>query len=98
MLGKFILMSFLFLPHALGAQEASQPGVWKPFRYFVGSWSGTSDGQPGTSKVESKYEFILNGNFLKVAGKSVYPPQEKNPKGQAYEGKTVRLQPLSVQQ
>jgi hypothetical protein len=68
------------------AEEAPKQDVWKPFRFFVGSWTGISEGQPGTSKVESKYEFILKGNFLEVTGKSVYPPQEKNPKGQIYEG------------
>jgi hypothetical protein len=68
------------------AQEVGQPDVWKPFRFFVGSWNGASSGKPGTSTVESKFEFILNGNFLKVSGKSVYAPQEKNPQGRIYEG------------
>lgn len=76
----------IILPPFAEAQETPKVDVWKPFRFFLGTWEGTSVGKPGTSTVESKFEFILNGNFLKVSGKSVYPPQEKNPKGQTYEG------------
>ena len=86
MIRKSIFALALFLPTIALAQEQTKPDVWKPFRFFVGSWEGTSAGKPGTSTVESKFEFILNGNFLKASGKSVYPPQEKNPKGQTYEG------------
>lgn len=83
---KSILALMIFLPWLGFAQDATQPDVWKPFRALVGTWTGTSTGKPGTATAESKFEFILNGNFLKVAGKSIYPPQEKNPKGQTYEG------------
>ncbi len=86
MLRKTLFAIALFLPSVVYAQDAAKTDVWKPFRYFLGAWEGRSEGQPGTSVVESKYEFILKGNFLKVSRKSVYPPQEKNPKGQTYEG------------
>lgn len=76
----------VILPPFATAQERPKVDVWKPFRFFVGAWEGTSVGRPGTSKVESRVEFILNGNFLQVSGKSIYPPQEKNPKGQTYQG------------
>jgi hypothetical protein len=86
MLRRSIFALALFLPTIALAQEQMKPDVWKPFRFFAGSWEGTSAGKPGTSTVESKFEFILNGNFLKVSGRSTYPPQEKSPKGQSYEG------------
>jgi hypothetical protein len=86
MLRELIVVLSVLLPAGLFAQEAPKPNVWEPFRYFVGSWQGKSEGQPGTATVEVKYEFILNGNFLMASGKSVYPPQEKNPKGQVYVG------------
>jgi len=86
MLRKFVAVFAALLPILTLGQEGPKPDAWKPFRYFVGAWQGTSEGRPGAAKVELKYEFILNGNFLMASGKSVYPPQEKNPKGQVYVG------------
>ena len=34
---------------------------------------------------ERKYQFALNGKFLQVKNKSIYAPQEKNPKGERHE-------------
>ncbi len=59
--------------------------MWTPFNFLVGVWQGSGQGQPGTSRVERKYEFVLNGKFLFVQNKSVYDPQEKNPKGEIHE-------------
>ncbi len=86
MLRKIAVILWLLFPCAVFAQEEPKPDVWKPFHFFVGSWEGTSEGQPGTAKVEEKFEFILNAKFLMASGKSVYPPQEKNAKGQVYTG------------
>lgn len=86
MVRKISFAVVLILASLATAQEGPRPDIWKPLRFFVGSWEGTSAGKPGTAKVESNFEFILNGNFLKVSGRAVYPPQEKNPKGQTYEG------------
>ena len=51
----------------------------------MGSWSGTGDGNSGTSTLERSYEFILNDQFLLVRNKAVFPPQTKNPKGEIHE-------------
>lgn len=83
---KISFVMVLILSTLAMAQEGPTPDVWKPFQFFVGSWEGTSAGKPGTARVESNFEFILNGNYLKVSGKAVYPPQERNPRGQTYEG------------
>lgn len=64
---------------------AAQTDPWQSLRPFEGSWEGTSEGQPGRGTVERKYEFVLGGRFLQVRNKSVYPPQEKNPKGEVHE-------------
>ena len=53
--------------------------------YFAGSWEGAGTGQPGNSTVERQYEFVLGDRFLHARHKSVYPPQEKNPKGEIHE-------------
>lgn len=60
-------------------------GRWEPFRYFVGKWEGTGNGQPGVSKTQRKYRFVLNNKFLHVQNKSAYNPQPKNPKGEVHE-------------
>ena len=59
--------------------------MWAPFNFFLGAWQGSGQGRPGTSRVERKYEFALNNQFLFVQSKSVYEPQEKNPEGETHE-------------
>ena len=59
--------------------------MWEPFNFFIGAWQGEGQGQPGTSRVERNYELVLNEKFLFVKSKSVYEPQEKNPKGETHE-------------
>lgn len=62
------------------------PGyLWTPFDFFVGTWQGAGEGRPGLSSVERRYEFVLNGRFLRVENKSIYEPQEKNPNGEVHE-------------
>jgi len=81
---KVILLILLAPVLGLG-QEARRADPWPPFVFFVGSWKGTGKGEPGVSKVERRYQFILNGRFLEVKHKSVYEPQPKNPKGETHE-------------
>ncbi len=59
--------------------------MWRPFRFFIGTWIGSGQGKPGISRVERKYEFVLNNNFIFVQNKSVYEPQEKNANGETHE-------------
>ncbi|HKY54141.1 MAG TPA: hypothetical protein VJM08_07550 [Anaerolineales bacterium] len=59
--------------------------MWEPFSFFLGEWQGKGRGQPGTSRIERNYELVLNDKFLFVKSKSVYEPQEKNPKGETHE-------------
>jgi len=80
-----IITAVLLLPSFLIAQNSGTRDTWEPFRYFVGSWEGTSKGQPGVSKTQREYKFVLNGKFLHVQNRSVYDPQPKNPKGEVHE-------------
>jgi hypothetical protein len=80
-----ILALFIVLPCALFAQTDKKQDVWAPFKFFVGAWEGTGTGQSGISKVEREYQFALNGKFLQARNKSIYEPQEKNPKGEMHE-------------
>jgi len=84
MIIRRILCVLLLVPSVAGAQ-GSQKDVWEPFKFFVGSWEGTGKGQPGVSKTEREYKFVLNGKFLHVQNRSVYEPQAKNPRGEIHE-------------
>lgn len=58
---------------------------WEPLRPLVGSWEGTGRGSSGTSRIERHYEFVLQDQFLYARNKSVFDPQEANPKGETHE-------------
>jgi len=77
----FILM---LLPNTVFAQ-ADKSEVWSAFNFFIGKWEGMGKGEPGESTVERDYQFVLDGKFLQAKNKSVYKPQEKNPKGEVHE-------------
>lgn len=77
-----IAIVLLLCPLASGQ---SKPDVWEPFKFFVGTWKGIGDGEPGNSKIQREYRFILNRKFLHVVNKSTYDPQPKNPKGEVHE-------------
>jgi len=52
---------------------------------MIGTWSGTSEGQPGKGKYERSYQIVLNKKFIEVKNKSTYPPSKDNPKGEVHE-------------
>lgn len=79
------LLLILVLPAVSFTQTDKSPDVWKPLNFFVGSWEGTGKGQPGNSKIEREYQYVLNGKFLQARNKSVYPAQKANPKGELHE-------------
>lgn len=82
---KLILTTLLMLASVGTAQNPVRPDTWEPFKYFVGNWEGTGNGQPGVSKTQREYQFVLNNKFLQVQNKSAYNPRLKNPKGEVHE-------------
>ncbi len=80
-----IFLSILFIPCLAAGQETPKPDVWQPFQYFLGTWTGSGKGEPGVSQLEREYKFVLRNKFISVNHKSVYQPQEKNPKGETHE-------------
>jgi hypothetical protein len=65
------------------ARRASDP--WAPLRPLVGTWEGTSQGQPGQGVVRREYRFVLGDRFLEVRNLCAYLPSQKNPKGEVRE-------------
>jgi hypothetical protein len=69
---------------SLGAQP-SAPAALEPLEWLIGRWQGTQEGQPGKGTVEREYTRALRSRFIEARNRSVYPPQDKNPKGEAHE-------------
>jgi hypothetical protein len=70
---------------AVTPQANSVPEVWSPLQFLAGTWEGDVDGQPGSGRSVREYRFVLNNRYLEVRGRSTYPPQPKNPKGEIHE-------------
>jgi hypothetical protein len=85
MIVLFVMAASVLLPARVGAQRKKKQDVFKPVRFFVGSWEGRGEGRPGVSKVEREYEFVLQDKFLEAKNKSVYEPQKDNPEGEIHE-------------
>jgi hypothetical protein len=67
------------------AQTPPRPDPFAPLRFFVGTWRGEQNGEPGHGASERTYGFVLNDRFLQVRNKSTYPPQEKNKSGEIHQ-------------
>jgi len=72
-----------------GASAADAPAALhanlSELKRFIGRWTGEGEGQPGKSRVERTYEATLGGRFILARHRSVYAPQEKNPKGEVHD-------------
>lgn len=67
------------------AQNSPPVDRFAPLRALLGSWEGTSEGQPGNGTVRRSYALALRDRFVEVQNTSTYPPQAKNPKGETHE-------------
>ncbi len=81
----YLILIFIFLPLLSSAQLTRQDSLWLPFRSFIGSWRGESEGQPGHGKYTRSYEFALNKRYIEVKNTSVYPPSKNFPQGEVHE-------------
>ena len=83
----FLSISILWLGSG-SPIPARQPVAADPFAlvaFLIGTWDGTSEGQPGKGTLRREYVRALNGRFMRVHNRSEYPVQEKNPKGEVHE-------------
>lgn len=90
---RIITLFLILLSSSIFAQEKKKEEIkipprasFSPFKYLLGKWEGKGTGQPGNSTATVRYEFVLDSTFIKFEGKSVYKPQEKNPKGEIHRG------------
>jgi hypothetical protein len=68
-----------------GASQATSASRLSAVQPLVGKWQGTSEGQPGTGTLTREYRVVLGDRFIEETNRSVYPAQEKNPKGEVHE-------------
>ena len=73
------------LSGAIKPSQGAAVDPLQPLAFLVGRWEGSSEGQPGRANVEREYTRILNSRFIRSQNRSVYPPQDKNPKGETHE-------------
>ena len=66
-------------------RQAAQNQALSVLDPFIGRWQGTTEGQPGKGTIEREYLRILNSRFVQMKNRSVYPPQERNAKGEQHE-------------
>ena len=77
------LVALVLLPSS--AVVGRQEDRWAPLRPILGTWHGTSSGQPGKGTLQREYRLVLGDRFIEVRNTSTYPPQDKNPKGEVHE-------------
>ena len=80
-----LIALILLISTASYAQTSKQDSIWRPMKYFVGDWSGKSEGQPGTGDHARTYEFVLNKKFIEIKNKSTWLLTTQNPKGEVHE-------------
>jgi hypothetical protein len=91
MIQRTLLVSIALIAAAAACVLAESPSPaakadpWTPLRAFIGQWEGESQGEPGKGQASRTYAFTLNNRFIHETHKSVYAPQEKNPKGETHE-------------
>lgn len=82
---KRLALFFILAPTLIFGQMSKQDSVWLPLNFMIGTWIGTSEGQPGNGKYERSYQYALNKKFIEVRNKSNYPPSKSHPEGEVHE-------------
>lgn len=85
-LAPVILGGLVALPVVFASAQTRTPAdPLASLEPLIGRWEGTSEGEPGKSSVQREYTRILGTRFIHGRNRSVYAPQEKNPKGETHE-------------
>jgi len=80
-----VVACLLSLSSLVSASQSSGAANLASIQSFIGKWQGTSEGQPGNGTVAREYRLVLGDRFVEETNRSVYPPQEKNSKGETHE-------------
>lgn len=80
-----IVLTLMLISFRAPADEPATKAPPELLKFLAGRWEGTTQGEPGRGQGERQYEFVLGSKFLRATNRTVYPPQEKNPKGEVHE-------------
>ena len=83
MRSMFLSVCALLYATAGIAAESTQDGL-ADLRWMEGEWRGIGEGDQGTSGSERHIDSYLGNKYIRATGRSVYPKQDKNPKGEVY--------------
>ena len=75
------LLGLLLMNPAIPAEPPSRLAA---LQWLIGDWVGVGQGEPGTSATARHAESFLEGRYLRISGRSVYPKQQVNPKGEIH--------------
>ena len=81
----FLAVLAVISSSAFAAADASKPDPLAKVAWLQGHWAGVGEGEPGTSATERHIQCALSCRYLRVDGRSVYPRQEKNAKGEIHQ-------------
>ena len=70
---------------AVVSLDAQAPAGLAALDALIGKWHGGQEGQPGKGTVTREYSRELKSRIVRGHNRSVYPAQEKNPKGEDHE-------------
>ena len=78
-----LTLAVFVLATSLQAAEPKVDGLAE-LRWMVGEWRGVGQGDPEVHGSERHIDSYLDGKYIRSQGRSVYPKQEKNPKGEIH--------------
>lgn len=82
---KLIAGALVIASLAPAQSQTPAPDPLAPLAPLIGRWAGSSEGQPGKGEVEREYTRLFGPRFVQARNRTVYPPQEKNPKGETHQ-------------
>jgi hypothetical protein len=86
---KTAFMTSVLLLILPGVGAAEPPAGLQQLEFMIGTWRGTSSGEPGNGTVERECARILNDRFVECRTTTTYPAQEKNLKGEVHLDRSI---------
>jgi hypothetical protein len=75
---RIVVCSFLLaVPSRAQNATPTEPDRFQAFQFFLGTWEGEGQGQPGKSKVSREYKLVLGGRFMRVTTTRSMLPRRK---------------------
>ena len=70
-IGTLVVIAMLFALPVAAQDQPDGNDPWAPVRVLEGVWEGEGEGFGQTSTLTHKWQFVLNGNFLRLETRSV---------------------------